>query len=95
VRRGVLLFLPNRYYEGNQFKEDEIGREFGMHGGQVVGFWLGILKERATALRRGNSTKCHVNERESEWKGAKLIHLAQDRDKRLALVDNVMSTHVP
>jgi hypothetical protein len=29
----------------------------------------------------GNSIKCHINETESELKGVKLIHLAQDRDK--------------
>jgi hypothetical protein len=87
--------LPNRYHEVDQFKEDEMGPECGMHGGEVVRFWLGILNKRATGLRWENSVKCHVNETESEWKGVKLIHLAQDTDKRLALVNTVMNTHVP
>ena len=47
--------MSNRYYEDNQVKEDEMGRECGMHGGQVVGFWLGNLKERATERRWENT----------------------------------------
>jgi hypothetical protein len=65
-----------------------MGRECGMQGGQVVGFRLGILEERATGRKWANSVKCHVNRRESELKGVKLIHLAQDRGKRLALVEH-------
>lgn len=81
MQRGALSLLSDRYYEDNQVKEDEMGRKCGMHGGQVVGFWMGIPKERPTGRRWESSIKCHVTETESEWKGVKLIHLAQDRDK--------------
>ena len=49
--------MSNRYYDDNQVKEDKMGRECGMHGGQVVGFWLGILKERTNGYGWENSIK--------------------------------------
>ena len=51
----MMMMMMMRYYKDNQVKEDEMGRESGMHGGQVVGVWLGILKERAAGRRLENS----------------------------------------